>query len=488
MKCKTAYLIINPRSGRNLAKLTDILAVFSAAGWKTDTALREFGGHTMQLAREAAEAGYDLVIGYGGDGTLNQVVNGVMAAKHRRCIVGVIPGGTANVWAHEIDMPEDPVKASLLLINSEGRKVDLGQVDVDSLSPPSGTKDRQKKEQVASGGRHHFLLMAGLGTDAAILRRVSTGLKEKIGEAAVALAAAKELPSHHAFPIEIRAWGAGTEEGVVWRGEALQVIVGNTRRYGNIAEVTPEAYIDDGVLDVCVITAGAPLTTIAQILRFLLHRESGNGHSEYFQGAHFGITVPASVALQLDGSRVKLKDYLTAPDREALSQAADPAAVMVTYRFNAMPRALRVAIPSTYDDTLFAAGSGEEGALATAQQHTALDTLRAEARGSRDAHHHSPEQIDALLEHGRKVTVVGVGPDPERTGTRIVAGGASEKNTGGSKPVAVRIDHNTTLVRPTGESLPAAFAAELPEGGVIVVEGKQSKRGVIRAKRIVVVT
>src|SRR4029077_4077160 len=150
MKCKRAYLIINPRLGENVAKLTDLIAVFSAAGWKTDTGLKEFGGHTRQLARDAADAGYDLVIGYGGDGTLNQGVNGVMAAKRRRSIVGVIPGGTANVWAHEIGLPEDPVKASLLLINSEGRKVDLGHVEVDSLPLPRSTKDRPKKRRLAS--------------------------------------------------------------------------------------------------------------------------------------------------------------------------------------------------------------------------------------------------------------------------------------------------------------------------------------------------
>jgi diacylglycerol kinase family enzyme len=97
MRCRKVLLIINPRSGKNIAKLTDILAIFSAAGWKTDTALKEFGGQTMELARHGAESDYDLVIGYGGDGTLNQVVNGVMAAKRRKCIAGHIPGGTANV-------------------------------------------------------------------------------------------------------------------------------------------------------------------------------------------------------------------------------------------------------------------------------------------------------------------------------------------------------------------------------------------------------
>jgi YegS/Rv2252/BmrU family lipid kinase len=364
MKCKSAYLIINPRSGETVAKLTDVLAVLAAAGWKTDIALKEFGGHPMQLAREAAEAGYDLVIAYGGDGTFNQVINGVMAAGHRRCIAGLIPGGTANVWAHEIGMPEDPVTAALQLINSTARKVDLGHVQVDPLSVGPGMTDRQRPQRLASGGRHHFLLMAGLGTDAAILRRVSSGLKEGLGEAAVALAAVKELPTHHPFPIEIRSWGAGTEEGVVWRGNALQVIIGNTRRYGNIDDVTPAAYIDDGVLDLCVITAGAPLTTIQQLLSFLLHRDASHGCSEYIQGAHFGVTAPASIALQLDGSQVKLKDQLLGPDRTAYRQAGNPDSLMVTYRFDALPRALRVAVPSTYDDALFEEGAGRAGIAA----------------------------------------------------------------------------------------------------------------------------
>jgi YegS/Rv2252/BmrU family lipid kinase len=486
MKRKTACLIVNPRSGKNVTRLTDILGVFSAAGWKTETSLREFGGHTLQLAREAAEAGVDRVIGYGGDGTLNQVVNGVMAAKRHRSIIGVIPGGTANVWAHEMGIPEDPVQAALQLVASEGRKVDLGHVAAGLHPIPPGTKDRPKKERAGSGVRQHFLLMAGLGVDAAILRRVSTGLKEKIGEAAVAVAAAKEIPSQHAFPVEIRTWGAGTEEEMVWRGEALQIIVGNTRRYGNITETTPAAYIDDGVLDLCVITAGTPLTTMAQILSFLLHRPAGNQHSEYFQGAHFEIRVPVSVGLQLDGSRMKLKDYLNAADRAELDDAADPEAVMVTYRFDAVPRALRVAVPSAYDDALFEEGSGEARVPTNGPQQ--MDQAATEGPESPVVEHRSAAEIDALVEHGRKVTVVGVGSDPKRNGTCIVAGATPDGDTGESKPVAVRISQHTTLLGSTGEPLPAGAAAGLPAGGVIVVEGKQSKRGVIRATRVVVVS
>src|SRR6266702_4888050 len=144
MKCKRACLVINPRSGQNIAKLTDVIAVLAAAGWKTDIAIKEYGGHSMELATKAAEEGYDLVIAYGGDGTLNNVVNGIMNAKGQHSIVGVIPGGTTNVWASEVGVPVDPVKSSLTLVNSEARKVDIGHVEVESLTFPGAPTAQQQ--------------------------------------------------------------------------------------------------------------------------------------------------------------------------------------------------------------------------------------------------------------------------------------------------------------------------------------------------------
>jgi hypothetical protein len=198
--------------------------------------------------------------------------------------------------------------------------------------------------------------------------------------------------------------------------------------------------------------------------------------------------VPASIDLQLDGSRVKRKDCLATPNRTAVRQAEDAGPAMVTYRFDALPRALRVAIPCTYGGALFEEGPTKERAQATEQQRLDQKAVRVEPRGSGDAQNQSAKQIDALRENGRKVTVVAVGPDPERKGTFIVAGQVSGKKTDDSKPVAVRIDPNTTLFKPTGEPLPAASAAELPERSVMMVKGKQSKRGLIRAKRVVVMT
>src|SRR5258708_11514024 len=234
MKCKQAMLVLNPRAGQNLAKITDVLAVFAAAGWKTEIAVKEYGGQTMDLGAKAGEKGYDLVIAYGGDGTLNQVVNGVMHAKGQHSIVGLIPGGTANVWAGEINMPGDPVKAALTLVDSDARKVDLGHVEVEDVAFPNtpqddhhqqGKQSRKKNAKATSKAKHHFLLMAGLGIDAAVMRHVSKPLKYQVGALAVGVSAAKELPTQHPFPVEIRAGNAD----VLWKGEALQVVIGNTR-------------------------------------------------------------------------------------------------------------------------------------------------------------------------------------------------------------------------------------------------------------------
>jgi YegS/Rv2252/BmrU family lipid kinase len=493
MKSKRACLVINPRAGQNLMKLTDVLSVLSAAGWKTEIAIKEYGGHAMELATKGAEEEYDLVIGYGGDGTLNNVVNGVMNAKGQHCTVAVIPGGTANVWAGEVGVPGDPVKAALSIINSETRRVDVGHVELETLTFAADAEPRPRKIKAASGAKHHFLLMSGLGIDAAIMGHVSKPLKYKIGPLAVGISAAQQLPSQHPFQIEIHTSG-GRDGGLHWKGEALQVVIGNTRRYGDFTEMTPDAYIDDGILDVCVITAGDPLTTMQQISSLLLRRKPDNLSAEYFQGAHLSISVPASIDLQLDGSAVKLKDYLSKADRQALQEAADAGQVIATYRFDALPRALQVAVPYTYNDELFAHGADKAKTEALAQQRAEEERPLEPERGEEHDELRTAQQqeqalahVDALLDHGRKVKVVATGPDPNRKSASIVAGLTPKQSTGEDKPVAVCIDAHTTMNSRTGEHVAPPAARDLQEGAIIVVDGKQSKRGVIHAKRVVIV-
>ncbi|GCE28225.1 hypothetical protein KDA_37090 [Dictyobacter alpinus] len=538
MSGKNASFLINPRAGENTAKLPDILAVLAAGGWKTEIGLKEYGGHIMEQAREATEQKKNLLIAYGGDGTLNQVVNGVMSAKGKRPIVGLIPGGTANVWAGEIGVPADPVKAALTLLNSDVRKVDVGCVFVRSIAfpgedQPSGAsleKSRKKAAEESAKVRHHFLLMAGLGLDAAVMGNVSKPLKYQIGTAAVGLAAAQELPEQHPYPIEIQSGEAGDS---LWKGEAIQVVLGNTRRYATAQRMTPEAYVDDGQIDVCVITAGNPLSTLQQVTSLLLRQKPDNTTAQYFKGSHLRIKVPATIALQVDGSAVKLKDYLSAADYKKLSKLDKEAQeqVFVTYQIDTLPQALPVAIPRAYDDELFEHGyhpedkqeqitnaesapsSGQKlkrglfsrftkeddrSVETSSQKQTAVEETLASSEikqekisEKREEHQKElsrelPDVMESLSQHGRKVAVFAKAPNAAVSDTYVIAG-AVQKSSGQSAPGAVVVNAKTTIFDHHGHYVNDLNAAmqELTEGAVVIVEGKRSKRNVVQAKRIV---
>src|SRR5579859_4539699 len=503
MKGKKASLVINPRGGANIAKLPDVLAIFAAADWRTDLTLKEYGSQAMELAARATEAGSDLVIAYGGDGTLNQVINGVMDTKGQNSIVGLIPGGTANVWATEMGIPNDPVKAALMLINSDVRSVDIGHVQVEGIAFRSETQekrilhDKQKRwKKDSTTLRTHFLLMAGLGIDAAVMEHVSKASKYQIGPLAVGISAAEELPKQRPFPVEIR----GSDENVLWKGEALQVVIGNTRRYAEILEMTPEAYIDDGVLDICVITAGDPLTTLEQIASLLLRRKPDTLTAEFFHAAHFSISVPVSIALQLDGSIVKLKDFLCKSERQALAHVDHAENVLVTYRFDAIPHTLQIAIPHDYNDALFKRSDSADPqpaqtTQASEEQQREQEKQQEEDQPERQQHNgqqfeperqQALEHVKALLTHGRMVKVIGVSRNLAQKEGYIVAGSVIKPETGEVRPIAVCIEKGVTVRRQTGEETSATAVSQLQEGETIVVEGKKSKRGVLRARHIII--
>ncbi len=502
MKCKKACLVINPRDGQNLANLTGITAVLAAADWNTDIFIKEYPGHTLELAMRAAKKDYDLLIAYGGDGTVNQVINGVMTSK--KSIFGTIPGGTVNQWAAEMGIPLDPVKATLALINSDVRAIDVGHIQVEHLTFPatsrkhrhSKKKEPGKQKAEATQARHYFLLSAGFGIDAAVMGFVNKTLKHRIGLVAVGLAAAKALPAQHLFPIEIRVIDGTPDSPKYWRGEAIQVVFSNTRRYANAVDMTPGAYVDDGILDACIITAGDPLSTIQQLTSIFLQGKPHDVTAEYFRGSHLFVTVPASIDFHLEGSVVKLRDYLDNSDHQALKKVQDLEQVMVTYRFDAVPSALQAAIPPTYNNTLFSpslhtAGSKEtssEISGAEDQLHSQADNNSAQTtiKQSTIVQPERPERVRALIEKGRKVTIVGTIPHPNKHNAFIVAGIELKQITGESKPVAAYIDEHTMLINHTGEHQPSAALLSIPEGKEIIVRGNKSRRSVIYAKQAMI--
>ncbi len=501
LRCKKAYLVINPRAGQNVIRIADVLAILSAAGWKTSIAVKQYPGHAIELATRAAEQGYDLIIAYGGDGTINHVVNGVMGAKgkEQRKIIGVIPGGTANQWATETSVPADPVKAALALIDSNVRTVDLGRIRVQEIKFPNLTQEGQQQQQKGqkaqkstakqlSGRENYFLLTAGLGIDAAVISHTSKGLKQQVGRFAFDLAAAQSLPGQHPFPIDVTFVEDGQEHYTTWSGAAYQVVLGNTRRYANVLEMTPDALLDDGKLDLCVITEGNAITTLQQISSLLFRHRPDKVTARHFLAAHFLITVPASIHLQLDGSAFRLEDFLSKADRTVLQQVSDSAQVMVTYRFDAVPHALRVAIPETYDYRLFEHLNERE------ETHTADEQPPIKATSEqRDGQHEevqreSSDLLNTLLEHGYKITIAGVVAAPGKRHRYVIAGQTVKQQTGEMKPVAIRIDEDARVLLCAGEHAPHDHVLKLQDGAEVIAVGKKSKRGVIKAQEVLLLS
>lgn len=155
-----ALLVVNPQASTTTAGGRDVLAHALASECKLHVAHTTHRGHATELAASAASSGADLVIAHGGDGTVNEVVNGLLAdgcaaTPAARPALGVVPGGSANVFARALGIPPDPVEATHLLLQAveagRGSLVGLGRID---------------------GDGRWFTFNAGLGWDGDVVARV----------------------------------------------------------------------------------------------------------------------------------------------------------------------------------------------------------------------------------------------------------------------------------------------------------------------------
>ena len=255
------------------------------------------------------------------------------------------------------------------------------------------------------------------------------------------------------------------------------MVFGNTRLYAGFAELTPQAYVDDGKLDVAVITAGDVFQTVEEVVSLLVKRRPSSANTTYFRGAHFSVRVSASIGLHLDGSVVELDDYLSKPEKDALAQATTTEQPVVEYRFDAEPAALQMAIPRTYNGALFEQWTPE------AQLHSGVQQQNEPVAQAQPA---TPELIDTLLQHGTKVTVTGVGPVADKPHTSIIAGTKHNPTTGDTSPIAVRVNEKSIVMQRSGQHVTSAAVQQLQDGAEIVVAGKKGKSGSLRATQVVI--
>jgi len=239
-------------------------------------------GGGRALAAEAVREGFEVVVAAGGDGTLNEVLNGIGdepdGFAHAR--LAVLPLGTVNVFAREIGMPLDLRRAWAVIRRGRESAIDLPQVEFGAPDKPQ---------------RRWFAQLAGAGLDAHAVELVDWNLKKKIGFFAYVVGALRALRATQSK--------ISTEHNSqTMTGE--QVLIGNGRLYGGPFAVFPEASLSDGLLDVCVFPRVTWATVLSCGWGLVAGRLHESGGARHFQAESFSLTAPTRTALELDGEMV----------------------------------------------------------------------------------------------------------------------------------------------------------------------------------------
>ena len=269
-------VITNALAGQAIARADAVhsaVALWRTQGW--DVTVRETTRHgeAEQFSREAVALGADLVIPAGGDGTVNEVANALVGST---TIMAPLPIGTVNVWAREAGFSMDVATAALQIVTAQRSRIDVGCC-----------------------GDRYFVLMAGIGFDAAVVQHLYARDKRRFGVMA------------YIGRIWAVMWGyRGQRVRVELDDEVLDVsllmmIVGNTARYASFIPFTPDATVNDGMLDVYMLVGAdmlsGPFRFIALYLKRLLPFLDPHGISRRVRR----VTISGTpLAMQIDGDHV----------------------------------------------------------------------------------------------------------------------------------------------------------------------------------------
>jgi diacylglycerol kinase (ATP) len=226
---RSGVIVYNPAAGRFPVKpfIKSAVEELETAGWQVDVEATRSGMHTVELARQAAADKKDAVFAVGGDGTIGNVVNGLIGTD---TALGVLPAGTANVWSMELGLspfawtrPWILRQNASLLANAPVHYIDVGMCNEFS-----------------------FMMWAGIGLDALTIQSIEPRIRLEKFFAMPEYAARTIWKAATWNGIHLRLWADGEEV----EGRYILAVATNIRHYlGGLSNLSPDAYLDDGLLD-----------------------------------------------------------------------------------------------------------------------------------------------------------------------------------------------------------------------------------------------
>lgn len=237
-----AMLIVNPVAGNgaSIKIWEDLQETLHVLGVDFDYHFSEYREHAMEIASDAALSGYGKVVVVGGDGTLFEVVNGLMTAgRKKRPELAVIPCGRGSDFCRSLEIPQDWTVAASLLVSGRKRTIDVGWMEY------------RGREGVRTG---YFANIAGLGFDGEVTERANN-MPESVsrvvgGTATYLLSLLITYARYREKDVELQV------DDTVYRVLATTVVIANGQYFGGKMRIAPDARYDDGMFDVVVLGAG----------------------------------------------------------------------------------------------------------------------------------------------------------------------------------------------------------------------------------------
>lgn len=241
---KRCRIIYNPTSGREAMKnnLVDILNILERAGYETSAyATTPEPNSAKNEAERAAKAGFNLIVAAGGDGTINEVVNGIAPLKHRPKL-GIIPAGTTNDYARALKIPrEDPIGAAKVIAKGQTIKMDIGEA-----------------------GKNWFVNIAAGGLLTELTYGVPSQVKSLFGYLAYLVKGAELLPQIKPIKMHLE------YDGGTYDGKSSMFFLALTNSVGGFEQIVPDASLDDGKFTLIVVKT-SNLIEILQLITMVLN-------------------------------------------------------------------------------------------------------------------------------------------------------------------------------------------------------------------------
>lgn len=234
-------------------------------------------GDATLLAQQAISEGAETVVAVGGDGTVNEVIQGMVGSD---VAMAVYPAGTTNVWCKQVKMPTDLRRAASVIADAPRQKIDLGRAN-----------------------ERYFLLMTGIGLDGEITQAVNLQLKKKIGKAAYALAALSAGLRFRPVTANIVLHLNENDEAQEVHLKTGMIIVTNTERYA-VMKLAREARLDDGKLDIIVFQEKNFLSRLRRAISLITSSSERDPNIERYRVSQASIEMEKSVGFQIDGDPI----------------------------------------------------------------------------------------------------------------------------------------------------------------------------------------